>query len=73
MKTRSCLVRTEPLPQTRRAWLLEVARRLRADYEALLERVPPRFADIERARLTWIKAEVRELFYWVNPSARRTS
>jgi hypothetical protein len=44
------------------AELLEIARCLRADYEALLEPVPPRFADIERARLTWIKAKVRELF-----------
>jgi hypothetical protein len=31
-------------PQDRKAWLLEIARRLRADYEALLEPVPPRFA-----------------------------
>jgi hypothetical protein len=37
-------VRTEPLPKDRKAWLLEIARRLRADYDALLEPVPPRFA-----------------------------
>jgi Anti-sigma factor NepR len=36
--------RIEPMPQDRKAWLLEIARRLRADYEALLEPVPPRFA-----------------------------
>ena len=37
-------VRTEPLPKDRKAWLLEIARCLRADYDALLEPVPPRFA-----------------------------
>jgi hypothetical protein len=37
-------VRTGPLPQNRKAWLQEIARRLAADYEALLEPVPPRFA-----------------------------
>ena len=36
--------RIEPMPQDRKPWLLEIARRLRADYEALLEPVPPRFA-----------------------------
>jgi hypothetical protein len=35
--------RIEPIPQDRKAWLLEIARRLRADYEALLEPVPPRY------------------------------
>lgn len=39
-------VRSEPLPQNRKAWLREIARRLTADYEALLEPVPPRFAKL---------------------------
>jgi hypothetical protein len=41
---RMAAARIEPLPEDRKAWLLEIARHLKADYEALLEPVPPRFA-----------------------------
>jgi anti-sigma factor NepR-like protein len=34
----------EPLPPERKAWLLAIGRRLRADYDALREPVPERLA-----------------------------
>jgi hypothetical protein len=53
--------RIEPMPQDRKAWLLEIARRLRADYEALLEPVPPRFrafSAFREPKLTRLRCEL---------------
>jgi hypothetical protein len=35
-----------PYPEDRRAWLLEIGRRLRAEYDAVADPVPPRLVEL---------------------------